>query len=55
MCGKSFPKDPRSEKRAEIAEHPDHVREVLHEGNRRANEIANATLDELRSAMGMVY
>ena len=46
---------PIREKRAEIAEHPDHVREVLHEGNRRANEIANATLDEVRSAMGMVY
>ncbi len=46
---------PIREKRAEIAEHSDHVREVLHEGNRRANEIANATLDEVRSAMGMVY
>lgn len=31
------------------------VREILHEGNRRANEIANATLDEVREAMGMVY
>lgn len=46
---------PIREKRAEIAERPDYVREVLHEGNRRANEIANATLDEVRSAMGMVY
>lgn len=46
---------PIREKRAEIAERPDYVRKVLHEGNRRANEIANATLDELRSAMGMVY
>lgn len=46
---------PIRKKRAEIAEYPDHVREVLHEGNRRANEIANATLDEVRSAMGMVY
>jgi len=31
------------------------VREILHEGNRRANEMANATLDEVREAMGMVY
>ena len=46
---------PIREKRTEIAERPDYVREVLHEGNRRANEIANATLDEVRSAMGMVY
>ena len=33
----------------------DYVRDVLHEGNRRANEIANATLAEVREAMGMVY
>ncbi|EPD77978.1 tryptophan--tRNA ligase [Atopobium sp. oral taxon 199] len=46
---------PIREKRAEIAEHPDYVREVLSDGNRRANEIANATLDEVRNAMGMVY
>ena len=33
----------------------DYVKNVLHEGNRRANEIANATLAEVREAMGMVY
>ena len=33
----------------------DYVQDVLHEGNRRANEIANATLAEVREAMGMVY
>ena len=33
----------------------DYVKDVLHEGNRRANEIANATLAEVRKAMGMVY
>ncbi len=32
-----------------------YVKDVLHEGNRRANEIANATLAEVREAMGMVY
>ena len=33
----------------------DYVRDVLHEGNRRANEIANETLAEVNEAMGMVY
>ena len=33
----------------------DYVKDVLHEGNRRANEIANHTLAEVREAMGMVY
>ncbi|HIW75316.1 MULTISPECIES: tryptophan--tRNA ligase [Gordonibacter] len=32
-----------------------YIEDVLHEGNRRANEIANATLDEVRETMGMVY
>ena len=33
----------------------DYIEDVLHEGNRRANEIADATLDEVRETMGMVY
>ena len=33
----------------------DYVKDVLHEGNRRASEIAEATLGEVREAMGMVY
>ena len=33
----------------------DYVKDVLNEGNRHANEIANATLAEVREAMGMVY
>jgi tryptophanyl-tRNA synthetase len=28
---------------------------VLRRGNARANEVAEATLDEVRAAMGMVY
>ena len=43
------------ERRAELLEKPDYIREVLADGNRRANEIANATLDEVREARGMVY
>ena len=33
----------------------DYVKDILREGNRRANEIANQTLEEVREAMGMVY
>ena len=32
-----------------------YVKDVLHEGNRQANLIANETLAEVREAMGMVY
>ena len=46
---------PIRERRRELEGQPEMVREILHEGNRRANEIANATLDEVREAMGMVY
>ena len=42
-------------RREELMQDMDYVRDVLAEGNRRANEIANATLDEVREAMGMVY
>ena len=33
----------------------DYIKDVLREGNRRANEVAEATLAEVREAMGMVY
>ncbi|WP_172135461.1 tryptophan--tRNA ligase [Adlercreutzia sp. ZJ473] len=46
---------PIRERREELAVRPEFIREVLAEGNRRANELANATLDEVREAMGMVY
>ena len=42
-------------RREELAGDMDYIADVLHEGNRRANEIANATLDEVRETMGMVY
>lgn len=42
-------------RRAELAGDPGHIVEVLREGNARANEIADATLAEVRSAMGMAY
>lgn len=46
---------PHRERRAELAKDMDSVRDILHDGNRKANEIANRTLDEVREAMGMVY
>ena len=33
----------------------DYIKDVLREGNRRANEVAETTLAEVREAMGMVY
>ena len=33
----------------------DYVRDVLREGNKRANAIAEETLQQVREAMGMVY
>ena len=46
---------PIRERSEAIAAKPGYVEEVLHEGNRKANEIANETLDEVREAMHMVY
>ena len=46
---------PHRERRAELAQDMDTIRDILHEGNRRANAIANETLDEVREAMGMRY
>jgi tryptophanyl-tRNA synthetase len=42
-------------RRAELAGDPGHVRRIVREGNLRANEIANSTLNEVRAAMGMIY
>lgn len=47
--------EPIRQKRAEFAAQPNLIRDILHDGNARANRIANATLDEVREAMGMVY
>lgn len=46
---------PIRQKRAEFAAQPDLIRDIIHDGNARANVIANTTLDEVREAMGMVY
>ena len=46
---------PIRERRRQFEGDLSYVRDVLAEGNRRANEIAERTLDEVREAMGMVY
>ena len=46
---------PIRERRHQFENDLDYVKDVLHEGNRRANEVANQTLAEVREAMGMVY
>ncbi len=46
---------PIRERRHELEQDMDYIKDVLHDGNKRANEIANATLDEVREAMHMVY
>ena len=47
--------EPHRERRAELAKDMDAVRDILVEGNKRANQIAEETLDQVRSAMGMRY
>ncbi len=42
-------------RRAEYLADPGGLRDVLREGNRRANAVAEATLDDVRTAMQMVY
>ena len=42
-------------RRAELEGDMGYIHDVLADGNRRANEIAEATLGEVRKAMGMVY
>ena len=46
---------PIRERREELAKDPTYIADILADGNRRANEIANETLGEVREAMGMIY
>ena len=46
---------PIRERRRELEGDLDYIKDVLHDGNRRANQIAEQTLAEVREAMGMVY
>ena len=46
---------PIRERRQRYENDLNYIKDVLHEGNRRANEIAEQTLAEVQDAMGMVY
>ena len=46
---------PIRERRRQLEGDLDYVKEILHEGNKKANLIADATLNEVREAMNMVY
>lgn len=46
---------PIRERREELARDMDYVKDVLHEGNKMANQVAEQTLLEVDEAMGMVY
>ena len=46
---------PHRERRAELAKDMDSIRDILHDGNKRANAIAEETLDQVREALGMKY
>ena len=41
------------ERRSELSEHPERVREILHEGAKRAQAVANATVEEVYVRMGL--
>ena len=47
--------EPIRARREELAADMDYIKDVLHEGNAKARQIAASTLDEVREAMGMVY
>ena len=47
--------EPHRTRREELAKDMDYVRDVLAEGNKKANAIANETLEQVREAMGMRY
>ena len=47
--------EPIRERRRELERDIPYIEDVLHEGNRLANEVAETTLNEVREAMGMVY
>lgn len=46
---------PHRQRRQELAADMGYVRDILHEGNKKANQIAQETLDQVREAMGMTY
>ncbi|MDO4849207.1 MAG: tryptophan--tRNA ligase [Coriobacteriia bacterium] len=43
------------ERRCELLQDMDYIKDVIHDGNERARAVAVQTLNEVREAMGMVY
>lgn len=46
---------PIRERRRELERDLSYIEDVLHEGNKLANDVAQTTLNEVREAMGMIY
>ena len=46
---------PIRERRRSYEQNLPYIKEILHEGNKKANALAEKTLDEVREAMGMTY
>lgn len=46
---------PIRERRRKLEGDMDYIKDILHEGNKKANLIADATLNEVREAMNMLY
>jgi tryptophanyl-tRNA synthetase len=44
---------PQRQRRLELDQHPDQVWDILHDGAKRARSIAQSTMDEVRSAIGL--
>ncbi len=47
--------EPYRARAAELRAHPERLREILHEGGRKARAIARETLDEARELMGLAW
>ncbi|MDO5747645.1 MAG: tryptophan--tRNA ligase [Actinomycetaceae bacterium] len=47
--------EPIRTRRQELLESKDYLQQVLREGNQAANEVGNATLEDVRHAMNMIY
>ena len=45
--------EPFRERRNALDQAPDHIWDTLHDGARRAREIAEATMHEVRAAVGL--
>jgi tryptophanyl-tRNA synthetase len=47
--------DPIRARRADVTKNPSSVREILHEGSRKARAVASETMERVRSAVKLVY